>query len=223
MQKLFPLGIVSLLGLFVVAFACSSSPVEGGTGGAGGLDKTRAPGIEPQVKDGVAIFAGGCFWCMEASLEHVDGVKQVVSGFIGGTKKDPSYEEVGNGGTGHAEAVRVEYDPARLSYDQLLDIFWHNIDPTQANGQFCDLGDQYRSAIFYLGEQQQAKAEASKKKIVESKRFLAPIVTEIVPATTFYPAENYHQDFYKKDPIRYKTYRYGCGRDARLETLWGKN
>jgi peptide-methionine (S)-S-oxide reductase len=171
---------------------------------------------------GKALFAGGCFWCEETAFEGVPGVISVVSGYTGGQKKNPTYEEVSAGGTGHAESVEVTYDPAKISYGKLLEIFWHNVDPLQANGQFCDHGDQYRSAIFYASDAQHAAAEASKRKLEEEPRFKGKIVTQIVPASTFYPAEEYHQDFYKKSPLRYKTYRAGCGRDARLKELWGQ-
>jgi peptide-methionine (S)-S-oxide reductase len=146
-------------------------------------------------------------------------VISTISGYTGGTKKNPTYEEVSAGTTGHAEAVQITYDPAKISYEKLLDVFWHNIDPLTANAQFCDSGSQYRSAIFYHDETQKNLAEASKKRL--QSRFKEPIVTEIVRATEFYPAEDYHQDYYKKNPIRYKIYRYGCGRDQRLQKLWG--
>jgi peptide-methionine (S)-S-oxide reductase len=171
---------------------------------------------------GKAVFAGGCFWCEETAFEGVPGVISVVSGYTGGQKKNPTYEEVSAGGTGHAESVEVTYDPAKISYEKLLEIFWHNVDPLQANGQFCDHGNQYRSAIFYGNDAQHAAAEASKRKLEEEPRFKGKIVTQIVPASTFYPAEEYHQDFYKKSPLRYRTYRAGCGRDARLRELWGQ-
>jgi peptide methionine sulfoxide reductase msrA/msrB len=169
-----------------------------------------------------ATFAGGCFWCMEASLEKVPGVVSVTSGYAGGRVKNPSYEQVSAGGTGHAESVQVAWDPARLSYEQLVEIFWRNVDPTDRGGQFCDRGNQYRSAIFYDGEAQKRAAEESKRALEASGRLPKPIVTEIVPLEAFYPAEDYHQDFYKKNPIRYTTYRAGCGRDRRLSELWGK-
>ncbi len=171
---------------------------------------------------GKAVFAGGCFWCEETAFEGVPGVISVVSGYTGGQKKNPTYEEVSAGETGHAESVEVTFDPARISYEKLLEIFWRNVDPLQANGQFCDHGNQYRSAIFYSSAAQRAAAEASKRKLEEEPRFKGKIVTQIVPASTFYPAEEYHQDFYKKSPVRYKTYRAGCGRDARLKELWGQ-
>jgi peptide-methionine (S)-S-oxide reductase len=170
-----------------------------------------------------AIFAGGCFWCEETAFEGVKGVVSVVSGYTGGHTRNPTYEEVGSGVTGHAESVEVSYDPARISYEKLLDIFWHNVDPTQANGQFCDHGTQYRSAIFTIGATQMKLALASKARLEATGRFKAPIVTQIVPASTFYPAEEYHQDFYKKNPVRYHAYRLGCGRDRRLAEIWGKD
>jgi peptide-methionine (S)-S-oxide reductase len=169
-----------------------------------------------------ATFAGGCFWCMEPPFDDVPGVVSTTSGYAGGPEPDPTYEEVSAGSTGHAEVVQVLYDPTRVSYERLLDVFWKNIDPTTPDRQFCDRGNQYRSAIFHENATQKASAEASKRKIEQSGRIPSPIVTQIVPLTKFYPAEEYHQDFYKKNPIRYKTYRFGCGRDARLAELWGK-
>ena len=168
-----------------------------------------------------AIFAGGCFWCMEAPFDKLDGVISTTSGYTGGTKKDPSYKEVSSGYTGHAEAVQVVYDPSKVSYEKLLDVFWHNIDPTVKDAQFCDHGNQYRTAIFYGDDAQKAAAEASKVALDKSKPFKNPIVTEITAATQFYAAEDYHQDYYLKNPVRYKFYRTGCGRDARLTELWG--
>ncbi len=168
-----------------------------------------------------AVLAGGCFWCMEGPFEKLPGVLSVTSGYAGGRKRNPTYEEVSSGGTGHTEAVQIVYEPAKVSYETLLEVFWHNIDPLQANAQFCDRGSQYRSAIFYLDEAQKTAALASKKKIEDSGRFKQPIVTEIVAAGPFYAAEEYHQDFYKKNPLRYNSYRAGCGRDRRLKELWG--
>jgi peptide-methionine (S)-S-oxide reductase len=168
----------------------------------------------------VATFAGGCFWCVEADFDKVEGVISTTSGYTGGHTANPTYEQVSHGGTGHAEAVEVVYDPAKVSYNKLLDVFWHNIDPLAKDRQFCDHGDQYRSAIFYRGEEQRAAAEASK--VAVEKRFKQPVATQIVPAGPFYKAEEYHQDYYLKNPIRYKFYRFNCGRDARLEELWGK-
>lgn len=174
------------------------------------------------VKTETAIFAGGCFWCMEHAFDEVDGVIETISGYTGGHLPNPSYEQVSAGGTGHAEAVKVVYDPQKISYARLLEVFWRNIDPTTPNRQFCDSGSQYRSAIFYRNDAQRQQAEASRQALVESKPFAGKIVTEIVPAAEFYPAEEYHQDYYRKNPIRYKYYRYRCGRDQRLEQLWGK-
>jgi peptide-methionine (S)-S-oxide reductase len=167
-----------------------------------------------------AIFAGGCFWCVEADFDKVTGVISTTSGYIGGRTANPSYEAVSRGGTGHAEAVEIVYDPAKVSYEKLVDVFWHNVDPLVKDRQFCDHGDQYRSAIFYRGDDQRRVAEASK--VAVQARFKQPVQTEIVAAGPFYKAEDYHQDYYLKNPVRYKFYRYNCGRDARLEELWGK-
>jgi len=169
-----------------------------------------------------ATFAGGCFWCMEEAFEGIEGVVSVTSGYTGGRKANPDYEEVSAGGTGHAEAVEILYDPAKVSYAKLLEVFWRNIDPTTPDRQFCDGGNQYRSAIFYKDETQKRLAEESKQAVEKSKPFKEPIVTKIVPASAFYVAEDYHQDFYKKNPIRYKFYKYNCGRAQRLAELWGK-
>ena len=174
------------------------------------------------VTQGKAYFAGGCFWCMEEAFEKVEGVSAVTSGYMGGTVVSPSYEAVSAGRTGHAEAVEVVYDPAKVSYQKLLDAFWLNVDPITPNAQFCDHGNQYRSAIFFQTDEEKRASDASKQAIEQSKRFTEPIVTQIVMASQFYPAEEYHQDFYKKNPIRYKYYKYSCGRAQRLETLWGK-
>jgi peptide-methionine (S)-S-oxide reductase len=168
-----------------------------------------------------ATFAGGCFWCVEEAFDKVDGVTSTVSGYIGGRTKNPTYKQVSAGGTGHAEAVQVTYDPAVVSYETLLNVFWRNIDPTDAGGQFCDRGDSYRSAIFYHGDHQQRLAEASKQALQRSKPFAEPVATEIAPATEFYSAEEYHQDYYQKNPLRYKFYKWNCGREQRLESLWG--
>src|SRR5229473_270799 len=167
-----------------------------------------------------AIFAGGCFWCVEADFDKVAGVVSTTSGYTGGKVANPTYYDVGRGGTGHAEGVEIVYDPAKVSYEMLLDVFWHNIDPLAKNRQFCDRGDQYRTAIFYHGEEQRALAQASKAKV--EARFEQPVATQIVAAGAFYKAEDYHQDYYLKNPVRYKFYRYNCGRDARLEELWGR-
>lgn len=169
-----------------------------------------------------ALFAGGCFWCMEPPYDKLDGVLATISGYIGGEVDNPSYKQVSAGNTGHAEAVQVHYDPAKISYEKLLEVFWRNVDPTTPDRQFCDGGNQYRTAIFYHDSTQQKLAEASKSSLEQTKPFAAPIVTEISAATTFYPAEDYHQDYYVKNPLRYKFYRFNCGRDKRLEELWGE-
>lgn len=170
-----------------------------------------------------AIFAGGCFWCLEADFDKVPGVLSTTSGYTGGTLANPSYEQVSAGGSGHLEAVLVRYDPARTSYARLLEAFWPNIDPLTATGQFCDIGTQYRSAIFYADAEQRRQAEASRAALQASARFDRPIVTEILPAGTFYPAEEYHQDYARRNPLRYHFYRSRCGRDARLQELWGSS
>jgi peptide-methionine (S)-S-oxide reductase len=173
-------------------------------------------------KTETAIFAGGCFWCVEEAFEKVPGVTDVVSGYIGGTVANPTYEQVAAKRTGHAEAVRVTYDPAKVSYPQLVDWFWKNIDPVDPIGQFCDKGSPYRSGIFYQGDEQKRIAEASKAALAASGRFKETIATEITAAGPFYLAEDYHQDYYKKNPNRYSYYKYGCGRAQRLEQIWGK-
>jgi len=170
----------------------------------------------------VAIFAGGCFWCMETAFEERPGVRSVVSGYTGGPEPNPTYQQVGSHQTGHFEAIEIRFDPKTISYEQLLDIFWHSIDPTQSDGQFCDQGHQYGSAIFPRGAAQRAAAEKSKRDLEVSGVLKKPIVTEILPAGKFWPAEEFHQDFWKKSPIRYRSYRFGCGRDQRLEAIWGK-
>jgi peptide-methionine (S)-S-oxide reductase len=170
-----------------------------------------------------ATFAGGCFWCMEAPFDRLPGVVSVTVGYTGGSLKNPTYEQVSAGGTGHAESVRIVYDPAKISYARLLEVFWRNIDPTVKDRQFCDRGHQYRSAIFFHGDEQHRVALESKSALEKNKTFKAHIVTEIVPASEFYPAEEYHQHYYKKNPIRYKFYRGSCGRDARLKELWGSS
>jgi peptide-methionine (S)-S-oxide reductase len=168
-----------------------------------------------------AIFAGGCFWCMEPPFDKLEGVVSTTSGYTGGHVENPTYEQVSSGTTGHLESVEVVYDPSIVSYEKLLDVFWHNIDPTDGGGQFCDRGSQYRSAIFYLNEEQKEAAEASKRALDASGQLPKPVVTEILPASQFYPAEAYHQDFYIHHAFRYKFYRRGCGRDRVLERLWG--
>ena len=169
----------------------------------------------------VATFAGGCFWCVESDFDKVPGVTQTISGYTGGNKVNPTYHEVSSGTTGHAESVQVIFDPKKVTYEKLLDVYWVSVDPTVKDRQFCDSGSQYRTAIFYNDESQRKAAEASKAALEKSKPFKQPIVTQIVAAGPFYPAEDYHQDYYKKNPVRYQLYRSGCGRDARLKELWG--
>ena len=169
-----------------------------------------------------AVFAGGCFWCMQADMDKVKGVIHTAAGYAGGTAKNPTYEQVSAGGTGYYESVKVEYNPTVITYAELLNDFWHNIDPTDMQGQFCDKGAQYQAAIFYEDPTQKNVANQSKQQLIASNRF-GQVVTQILPSTTFYPAEEYHQEYYKKNPLRYKFYRYNCGRDKRLEQLWGKS
>ena len=177
------------------------------------------PGADPSLA--TATFAGGCFWCMEPPFDKLPGVISTTSGYIGGQKKNPTYEEVSSGRTGHTEAVQVVYDPKKVNYAKLLEVFWKNIDPTVKDRQFCDHGSQYRTGIFYHDAEQKKLAEQSKAALMKSKPFKADIVTPVEAATEFYPAEDYHQDYYIKNPVRYKFYRAGCGRDARLAELWG--
>jgi len=205
------LSIISLLLLCVLAASVVSAA------GSAPPGKTPTPAAQLQK----ATFAGGCFWCMEHPFDELPGVVSVTSGYTGGPKKNPTYEEVSAGETGHAESVQVVYDPTKIGYDKLLTRFWHNIDPTAKDRQFCDTGNQYRSAIFYHGEEQRRLALQSKKALEQTKPFKGPVVTEIVAATEFYPAEEYHQHYYKKNPLRYSYYRLSCGRDKRLKELWG--
>lgn len=170
-----------------------------------------------------AIFAGGCFWCMEHPFDILPGVISTTSGYIGGHKLNPSYQEVSAGSTGHAEAVEIVFVPQRVSYQKLLEVFWRNIDPTDAGGQFVDRGSQYRSGIFYFDEMQRQQAEQSKVELAKTGPFNRPIVTAILPATIFYPAETYHQDYYRENPLRYKYYRFNSGRDQFLDKVWGKD
>jgi peptide-methionine (S)-S-oxide reductase len=180
-----------------------------------------ASNVTAQTSVETAIFAGGCFWCMEPPFDKIEGVISTTSGYTGGNEKNPTYEEVSAGRTGHAESIRIVFDPAKVDYATLLRVFWHNIDPVAVNQQFCDRGKQYRSAIFYLDERQKRLAESSLAELEASHRFQKKIVTQIVPAGDFWPAEEYHQDYYKKNPIRYNFYRFACGRDKRLEEIWG--
>lgn len=201
----------------VVAFLLSCGAALGASPGA--PSSSAAP--RPEASRQIATFAGGCFWSMQVAFTGVPGVVSTVVGYSGGTKANPTYEEVESGGTGHAESIEVVFDPSKVSYAQLLDVYWHHIDPTARDRQFCDAGHQYRSVIFFHDDAQRAQAEASKAKLQASGRFQAPIATEIVRATPFYPAEAYHQDFAKKNPTRYQMYRWGCGRDGALKKVWG--
>jgi len=170
-----------------------------------------------------ATFAGGCFWCMEQPFDSLPGVLSVMPGYTGGTKQNPTYQEVSAGGTGHTEAVQIRFDPAKISYEKLLQVFWHNSDPTVTDRQFCDIGNQYRPGIFYHNENQKKLALLSRETISKTKTFKEPVVTGIVPASAFYPAEEYHRQYYKKNPLRYRYYRTSCGRDKRLKELWGSS
>jgi peptide methionine sulfoxide reductase msrA/msrB len=202
------IAVFSVLALLAVVVSARLAPAESTTGTA------------PAKSDAVATFAGGCFWCMETPFEELAGVSAVISGYTGGQVENPTYEQVSSGGTGHAEAIQVHYDPSRISYADLLQVFWRQIDPTDAEGQFVDRGRQYRSSIFYHDDEQRRLAEASKQELADSKRFAKPIVTEIVAFERFYPAEDYHQDYHSKNPLRYKYYRWGSGRDQFLEKAW---
>lgn len=182
-----------------------------------------SPDSSATAETAVATFAGGCFWCMEPPYDKLDGVLATTSGYMGGSVAYPSYEQVTMGTTGHAEVVQVTYDPQQIGYQTLLDVFWRNIDPLDEGGQFCDRGSQYRSAIFYHNAQQQTLAEASRSGLSEDAGLPGPIVTEIVAAGAFYPAEEYHQNYYEKNPVRYNFYRWNCGRQARLEEVWGSD
>jgi len=192
----------------VLLFCCLISVVWGDTSDHG--------------KKEMAIFAGGCFWCVQSDFDKVKGVESTVAGYTGGTKVDPTYEEVSAGGTGHVESVQITFDPSRVSYEQLLDVYFHNVDPTRNDGQFCDTGEQYRPVIFYLNTAQKDAATKYKKQLVADGRF-QKVLVEILPAKTFYPAEEYHQAYYEKNPVRYKFYRTTCGRDKRLKELWNQS
>ena len=181
-------------------------------------DQAASPTAKQQE---TAIFAGGCFWCMEPPFDKLDGVISTTSGYTAGHKKNPTYKEVSAGGSGHTEAIQIIFNPDKISYAELLEVFWKNIDPVAVNRQFCDSGSQYRSGIYYLNRAQEVAAKQSLQQLEKSRPFEGVIATEIVAASTFYPAEDYHQDYYQKNPIRYKFYRYRCGRDQRLEDIWG--
>ncbi|MEM6449095.1 MAG: peptide-methionine (S)-S-oxide reductase MsrA [Cyanobacteria bacterium P01_D01_bin.105] len=202
-------------------WGCSSSPAPQSSSPSA-INVSKEISLEDTQ---TAIFAGGCFWCMEKPYDELPGVISTTSGYTGGSVENPSYQKVSSGGTGHFEAMKVVYDPNQVNYETLLDVFWRNIDPLDNRGQFCDKGSQYLSAIFVDGPEQMALAEASKEAVSEklSDRFNQPIATEILPAATFYDAEDYHQNYYEKNPVRYKFYRAGCGRDNRLATVWGSD
>ncbi|MFL5495704.1 MAG: peptide-methionine (S)-S-oxide reductase MsrA [Gemmatimonadales bacterium] len=214
------LGLVGVATLGLVALSLLGSRLAGADSPR---DSRYAPAPAPVPGDShrVATFAGGCFWSMQKAFDGVPGVSKTTAGFAGGSSAKPSYEQVSEGETGHAESVQLVYDPDKISYERLLDIYWHHIDPLTLNRAFCDHGAQYRSIIFYHDAEQQRLAEASKRALDQSHRFSSPIVTAVQPATPFYPAEEYHQQFYKKYPARYEAYRIGCGRDQRIRELWG--
>ena len=214
MKSILLIAFVILIGLILLGFQ-KSNDEQFKKSEKSALMKTESKNLK------TATFAGGCFWCMESDFEKVSGVVEAVSGYTGGQKQNPTYEEVSAGGTGHAEAVQVTYDPAKITYKELLDVFWRHVDPTDAGGQFVDRGSQYRTAIFYHDEEQKRIAEDSREQMEKSSRFSAPIVTEIVPLTEFYPAEDYHQDYYRHNPLRYRFYRLGSGRDQFLKSTWG--
>jgi peptide-methionine (S)-S-oxide reductase len=212
MKIIFVLSIIALAALLAFGFLRS--------GGEPPLPvQAPQPAAAPPGGLAKATFAGGCFWCMEPPFDKLPGVVSTTSGYTGGQLKNPSYEQVSSGGTGHTESVQVVYDPSKISYAKLLEVFWHNVDPLTPNRQFCDIGEQYRTAIFFHNEEQKRLAEATKAQV--QKELGKPVVTEIAPAGPYYAAEEYHQDYYQKNPIRYKYYRNGCGRDRRLEQLWG--
>ncbi len=217
-RSFLPVAGIAAIGL--VGLSIQGSRLAGASS-PGGDRLAPAPLPVPSVSQRVATFAGGCFWSMQKAFDGVDGVVSTTAGYAGGKKADPRYEDVETGQTGHAESVQLVYDPAKISYEHLLDIYWHHIDPLTPNAAFCDHGPQYRSIIFYHDAEQQRLAEASKRALDESHRFATPIVTAVQPATPFYPAEEYHQQFYKKNPARYEAYRIGCGRDRRTRELWG--
>ena len=216
-----PAAFRPVLVLAAVLLGCSQSIDASAGGRAGTAAGTQAaPPLQPGQAE--AVFAGGCFWCMEKPFDKVEGVISTTSGYTGGAELAPTYEQVSSHATSHYEALRVVYDPARVSYDRLLEVFWHNVDPTQADGQFCDHGDQYRTAIFTSDPAERAAAEASRARAAAELQVQGQIVTPVLPASTFWVAEAYHQDFYTKNPSHYERYRTGCGRDRRLQAVWGE-
>ena len=208
MKNLLLLFLVSVIALFAYRQVAAQN------------DAAKTPMMENEIQTQTAVFAGGCFWCTESDFEKIPGVLDAVSGYTGGTVANPTYEQVSAGSTGHVEAVQVIYDPARVTYKQLLDAFWRHMDPTDAGGQFVDRGSQYRGVIFYADSDQRREAEASKAALTASMQFDRPVVTEILPLGPFYKAEDYHQDYYKKNPVRYQYYRWHSGRDQFLTSAW---
>jgi peptide methionine sulfoxide reductase msrA/msrB len=214
MKIFFTIGAILLMGIVLFGFQKINAKQL--------KQKEKSSLMKTETKNlKTATFAGGCFWCVESDFEKVDGVVEAISGYTGGQKPNPTYKEVSAGGTGHAEAVQVRYDPDKITYKELLDVFWRHVDPTDAGGQFVDRGSQYRPAIFYHDEEQKRIAEESRTELEKSGRFSKPIATEIVPITEFYTAEEYHQDYYRKNPLRYKFYRHGSGRNQFLKSTWG--
>ncbi|MCP3960067.1 MAG: peptide-methionine (S)-S-oxide reductase MsrA [bacterium] len=205
--------ILSAVFLGIAFTACGAPDIGAADGAAGAATSAKTEGLSK------ATFAGGCFWCMEPPFDKLDGVHSTTSGYTAGEQKNPTYRQVSAGVTGHTEAVQILFDPEKISYAELVDVFWRNIDPLAVDRQFCDGGTQYRTGIYYHDEEQQRLAEETRAEV--AKRFDQPIATEIEAAAEFYPAEDYHQDYYKKNPVRYKMYRTGCGRDRRLQELWG--
>jgi peptide-methionine (S)-S-oxide reductase len=210
------------MGLKTVALA--GLVLAGGTLFVSAANDSKAAVAVPESREGLvtATFAGGCFWSVEKFFQELDGVVSATSGFAGGQVRNPSYQQVITGTTGHLESVEVRFDPAKITYQQLLETYWHNIDPISPDGQFCDFGPQYHTAIFYHDEDQRRMAEESRKRLDDSRRFDRPVAVKIRPAAEFYPAEEYHQDYYKKNPVHYNAYRIGCGRDRKLRALWGE-
>lgn len=208
-----PITVLAVIAITAATLAIALSP--------------DATGVRPSTAasaDARAVFAGGCFWCMESEFEELDGISEVVSGYSGGATPNPTYAAISAGSTGHLEVIEVRYDPSRISYERLLDVYWSNVDPTVDGRQFCDVGEQYSSAIFVGSGDERAKAEASLRRIASDPRFAGrTLYTEIRDAAPFYPAEDYHQDYAKRNPLRYGSYRLGCGRDARLEAVWGSD
>ena len=215
MRKIVILSVM----FFLATLQCIQSEEEHNPEGAGSLREAATTPLKTKGEE-TATFAGGCFWCMEAPFEKLKGVKEVISGYTGGYKENPAYKEVSSGTTGHFEAIQVSYDPSQISYSQLLDVFWRQVDPTDPGGQFVDRGQQYTTAIFYHSDKQKEEAKASKARLQDSGRYTASLVTPIRKASQFYRAEDYHQDYYKKNPIRYKFYRFNSGRDRYLKGIW---